>query len=173
MGPFHACNGPHLVRDCNESICNRCKPNLDNCTPAKYIRKRPPSRQQKLNPLYNKNNIRSQPNDHNDPNVQLLVSSNKLDHIAELLEATKKIMKYFKKSYQHNKRHYNSSNSHHSSRGYYNAVHSDKHKCKSHNPSNLVNEIIGQTCTSKTTKSEPEDIKQPHYSDSPDNLDFS
>ena len=34
MGPCHACNGPHLVQDCEESICKRCKPNLDNHTPA-------------------------------------------------------------------------------------------------------------------------------------------
>ena len=46
MGPCHACNGPHLVKDCNESICNRCRPNLDNHTPAKCPRKRPTNRQQ-------------------------------------------------------------------------------------------------------------------------------
>ena len=42
MEPCHACNSPCLVRECNESICNRCRPNLDNHTPAKCIRKRPP-----------------------------------------------------------------------------------------------------------------------------------
>ena len=46
-GPCHACNGPHLVKDCNESICNRCKPNLDNHTPDIYPRRIPPDRQQK------------------------------------------------------------------------------------------------------------------------------
>ena len=30
MGPCHACNGQHLVKDCEESICKRCKPNLDS-----------------------------------------------------------------------------------------------------------------------------------------------
>ena len=35
MGPCVACNGPHLIKDCTESICNGCKPNLDNNTPAK------------------------------------------------------------------------------------------------------------------------------------------
>ena len=46
MGPCHAGKGPHLVKDCNESICNRCRPNLDNHTPAQCLRKRPPKRQQ-------------------------------------------------------------------------------------------------------------------------------
>ena len=37
MGPCHACSDPHPVRDYNESICNRCRPNLDNHTQAKCI----------------------------------------------------------------------------------------------------------------------------------------
>ena len=41
MGSCYACNHPHLVRDCNESICNRCRSNLDNHTPAKCPRKSP------------------------------------------------------------------------------------------------------------------------------------
>ena len=40
MGPCHACNGSHPVKDCEESICNRCKPNLDNHTPARCPRKK-------------------------------------------------------------------------------------------------------------------------------------
>ena len=35
MGICHACNGPHLVKYCNESICNRCKPDLDNHMPTR------------------------------------------------------------------------------------------------------------------------------------------
>ena len=58
MGSCHACSSPHLVRNCNESICNRCRPNLDNHTPAKCIRKRPLNRQQKSNPPYSNNSIR-------------------------------------------------------------------------------------------------------------------
>ena len=96
MGPCHACNGPHLIKDCNESICNRCKPNLDNHTPAKCPRKRPPNKEQKSNPSYTNNNIRSQSNGHSDPNVQLSIFTSKPDHIAELLEATRKITRYFK-----------------------------------------------------------------------------
>ena len=36
MGP---CNDPHVIKDCNESVCNRCKPILDKHTTAKYPRK--------------------------------------------------------------------------------------------------------------------------------------
>ena len=103
MEPCHACNGPHLVWYCNESICNWCRPNLDSHTPAKYTRKRPLDRQQKPVPSYNNNSTRSQSNGHYDPNVQLSVSTSKPDHITKLLEATKKMTKYFKKSYKHNK----------------------------------------------------------------------
>ena len=53
-------------------------------------------------------------------------------------------------------------------------MHSDKHKCKFHNTNDHINEIVGQTSASKNTKWEPEDIKDPHDSDSPDsNLDSS
>ena len=46
----HAFNGPHLIKDCNESICNRCKPNLDNHTPVKCLRKRPLTDSKDLTP---------------------------------------------------------------------------------------------------------------------------
>ena len=160
MGPCHACSGPHLVRDCNESICNRCRPNLDNHTPPKCIRKRAPNRQQHSNPSYNNNSIWSQSNGHNDPNVQLSVSTSKPDHIAELQGGIKKMNKYFKNSYKHNKTHYNSTDSHHHSTKHYNTTDSDKHKCKSCNTSDQVNEIISQTHASKHPKS-PESIKDP------------
>ena len=161
MGPCHACNGQHLERDCNESICNRCRPHVNNHKPAKCIRKRSPNRQQKSNPSYNNNNIRNQSTGNNDPNVQLSISTSKLDHTVEMLEATKKMTRYFKKSYKHNKPHFNNTDSQHPSTKHYNATHSDKHKCKSHNTNDQVNEIIGQTYASKTTKSDPEDIKDP------------
>ena len=80
-----------------------------------------------------------------------------MDHIAKLLEATKKMTKYFKESYKHNKTHNNGTDSTHPSTNQYNTTHSDKHKCKSGNTSDQVNEIIGQTCASKNTKSEPKD----------------
>ena len=55
--------------------------------------------------------------------------------------------------------HHNSTDSHHPNKNHYNATHSDKHK--SHNNNDQVNEISGQTCASKTTKAEPEDIIDP------------
>ena len=46
--------------------------------------------------------IRNKSDGHNEPNLQLSISTSKLDHMAELLEATSKMTKYFKKSYKHN-----------------------------------------------------------------------
>ena len=84
MVPCHACIGPNLVKDCEGSMCKRCKPNLDSHTPVRCPRKRPPSRLQKSNPPYTKNNTRNQYNGHNDPNLQLSISTSRPDHIAEL-----------------------------------------------------------------------------------------
>ena len=172
IGPYHDCSGPHLVSDCNESIYNRSRPNLHNHTPAKGIRKRSPNMQQKSNSFYNNNSIESQSNGHNNPNVQLPpVSTSKPDHMTKLLEATKKMTKYFEKSYKHNKTHHNSTHSHHQT-----TTTQLIHTATNANlkTSDQVNEIIGQTYASKTTTSEPEDIKDPHDSDSPDNnLDSS
>ena len=134
-------------------------------TPAKYIRRRPPNRQQQTAPLHNNNKIRSQSNGHHNPNVQLSVTTSKPDHIAELLEATKKMTKYFKKSYKHIKSSHDSTDSNHPTTNQYNATYADKHKCKPCNTNDQVNEIIDQTCTTKTTKSEPEDVES-HDSDS-------
>ena len=106
--------------------------------------------------------------------MQLSISKSKLDHIAELLEATRKLTWYFKRSYKHNRTLHNSTDSHHPIINHYIPTHSDKHKSKSHNTNDHFNEIIGQTHVSKNTKSEPKDIKDPHDSDSPDgNLDSS
>ena len=113
-------------------------------------------------------------NGHNDLNLQLSVSTSKPDHIDELLETTRKMTMYFKKSYKHNKSHCTSTDSHHPSVNHNSTIHTDKHKCKSRNTNDQVNNITGQTCASKNTKSKPEDIKDPHDSDSPDsNLDSS
>ena len=40
-GPCHTCNGPHLVKDCEESICKRCMSNLDSHTSARCPRRDP------------------------------------------------------------------------------------------------------------------------------------
>ena len=74
--------------------------------------------------------------------MQLPVSTSKPDHIAELLEATKKMTKYFKKS---NKTHCDSTDSNHPNTNQYRMIHSDKHKCKHHNRNDQVIEIISQT----------------------------
>ena len=34
-GPCHGCSGLHLIRDCEDSVCKRCKLNLDNHAPAR------------------------------------------------------------------------------------------------------------------------------------------
>ena len=80
--------------------------------------------------------------------------------------------KYLKKSYKHSKSSHDSRDSNHPSTNQYITTCADKHKCKPHNTNNRVNEIIGQTCTPKTTKSEPED-KDPHDSNSPDSNTYS
>ena len=73
----------NTLKDCEDSLCKRCKPNLDNHAPARCSRKRPPNRQQWFNPYYNNNPTRNNPNSHNDPNLQLSISTSKPDHIAE------------------------------------------------------------------------------------------
>ena len=148
--------------------------NLDSNTPARCPRKRPPNRQQRSNPPYTNNSTRNQLNGHNDPNLQLSISTSKLDHIAELLETTRKITIHFKKSYQDSKSNHISTDSHHPNTKQNNAVHSDKQKCKSCNTNDQVNEIIGQTPASTNTKLEHKDITDLHDSDSPDsNLESS
>ena len=87
-GPCHACSGQHLIKDCENSVCKRCKPNLDNHAPARYPRRKPCTKQQWLNLSYGNNPPRNQPNGHNDPNLQLSISTSKPVHISELLEAT-------------------------------------------------------------------------------------
>ena len=164
--PCYACSGPHFSQDCNDSICSQCRQNLDNHTPAKSIRRRPPNKQQHTASSHNhKNNIRSQSNGHYDPNIQLTVTTSKLDHIAKLLE-DKKMAKYFKMSYKHN-------SSDHSGTNQYNTTHADKQKSKLHNPNDQGNEIIGQTCTSKTTESKPEDIDPQEFNGQDSNIESS
>ena len=89
-GPCHGYNGPYLIKDCEDSECKRCRPNSDNYAPARCPRRRTPNRLQWFNPFYSNNSPRNQPNGHNDPNLQLSISTHKLDNIAELLEATKR-----------------------------------------------------------------------------------
>ena len=64
------------------------------------------------------------------------------------------MMKYFQTSYKHNKSNHDSTDNTHPRPHQYSTIHADKHKCKSHNTNDQVNEIIGQTHTPKTTMSE-------------------
>ena len=170
MGPCHTCNGPHLIKDCNESTCGRCKPNLDKHTPFKCPRKCPFKKHLNANPFHNTdNNIRNKFNDHNNPNLQLSVSTHPPDHMAEMLEATGKMKKYFKKLYMHNKPHLNDSNCH-TSTNHYSKSHSDRHRHKPHNNSNDVNEITNSTHTSNNPHSELEINKEHHASDTSDSI---
>ena len=41
IGPCHACNNPHLIKDCEDSVCKRYRPNLDNHAPARCQEKTP------------------------------------------------------------------------------------------------------------------------------------
>ena len=90
--------------------------------------------------------------------------------MAELLEATRKMTKYFKRSHKHSKPHPSDNNNCHISTNHYSTSHSDKHKCKYHNNNDKVNEVINLTCTSNSTQSEPENSKEHHDSDSSDSI---
>ena len=144
-GLCHGCSGSCLIKDCKDSVCKRCRPNLDNHAPARCPRKRSPNRQQWLNPSYSNNPPRHQPNGHNDPNLQLCISKSKPDHIEELLETTKKMTRYFKKSYKSNKSQHTNNNNNYPCRTHNSSLPLDKHTCRIHNPSDQVCKITGQT----------------------------
>ena len=113
IGPFHTCNGPHLIKHCNESTCSRCKQKLDNHTPSKCPRKCSFNKQQSSNPIHSTYNINTNKiNNHTKPNLQLSISTNKPHDMAELLEATRKMTKHFKRSYKHRKPHLSDNSNH-------------------------------------------------------------
>ena len=98
-----------------------------------------------VEPLIQQQPPEYQPNGHNDPNLQLSISRSKLDHISELLEATKKMMRYFKKSYESNNPHITNDYNNFTHTTHNSSLHLDKHTCKTHNPNDQVNKITGQT----------------------------
>ena len=99
IGPCHACNGTHLIGNCNEPICGRCTSNLDTHTPARCLEKHPFSKHQiPSTSRRNDNNNRTKINSYTEPNLQLSILTNKPD-IAELLEATRKMKKYILKDH--------------------------------------------------------------------------
>ena len=96
-GPCHTCNGPNFVTDCDEIMCCRCKPNIINHMSSKCPRKCHSNRQLSHTTFNNSDNVNGHKiNHYTKPNIQLSVSTNKPDQMAELLEATRKIMKHFK-----------------------------------------------------------------------------
>ena len=145
-------------------------PNLDNHTPSKCPRKFPINEQQGSNPFHNTDNSnRNKISRHIKPNLQLSASNKKPDHMAELLEATRKMTKYFKRSYKHSKSPPNDNGSCHISTNHYITPQSDKHKCQTHN-NDEVNEVINQTHTSNSTPSEAKNSKELCDSDSSDSI---
>ena len=60
MGPYHACNGPHLIKDCEELICKRYKPILDSHTLTGCLKKDSPADSKSEIPSYSNNNTRNQ-----------------------------------------------------------------------------------------------------------------
>ena len=75
-----------------------------------------------------------------------MVSTNKTDQIAELLEATKQMTKYFKRSLKHTPKH-NNNNDHYQDKT--NTSHSDKGKHKPCCHKGEVNKIALDTCIPK------------------------
>ena len=90
--------------------------------------------------------------------------------MAELLKATRKMTKYFKKSCTCNKSYPHDNGIHHINTNHYSTLHSDKHKCKSHNNNDEVNEVINQTHTSNSMTPEHKDSKEHHYIHSSDSI---
>ena len=89
-GSCHVCNGPHLIRDCENSVCKRCKVSLDNHVPARCPTRKHPAKQQRLNSLYNDSFHRNWFNVHSDIALQLSVPISKLDHIFRNVRSNKK-----------------------------------------------------------------------------------
>ena len=113
---------------------------FDNHIPSKCPRKYPFNKQQSSNPFHNTDNSnRNKINSHIEPNLQMSISTNKHDYMDELLEATRKMTKYFKRSYKHNKSCPIDNGSHPLNINHYSTPHSDKHKYKAHNNSDEFN----------------------------------
>ena len=97
-GPCHGCSVPHLIRDCKNSVCKRCKPDVDNHVPVQCP-KHVLCQTTMVQFLIQQQPHRNWFIGHNDPALQFVISTSSPDHISELLEATK-MTKYFKKSYK-------------------------------------------------------------------------
>ena len=96
IGPYHACNGTYLVKDCDAVTCLRYKPNPKNHTPSKCARRCHTKRQLSHNTFNNSNIVNGHKNHYTKPTLQLSVLTNKPDQMVALLEATWKMIKYSK-----------------------------------------------------------------------------
>ena len=88
--------------------------------------------------------------------------------MAELLEATRKVPKYFKRSYKHSKPHLSENSNCHINTNHYSTSLSDRHKQQSSSNNDKVNEVSNSTHTSNSAPSEPANSEEHHDSD---NLD--
>ena len=160
---------PTYFKNCNELICGRCKPNLDKHTSARCPRKCPFSKHSSSStPHSNDNSNRTKINNYTKPNLQLSVLTNKTDHIAKLLGATRKMTKYFKRSVKHIKPQCNDNSNTTTGTNYNNNAHSHKHKpC---NDNDEVNDITNSIHIPKTTLTEPENNNKRYDSESSDSI---
>ena len=93
-GPHHGCTGPHLIKNCESSVR---KPSLEYHVPARCARRKPPTKQQWSNPLYNNSPLRNLPNGHNNSNIHcpyLKVNQTISQNFKKLPKKTR----YFKRS---------------------------------------------------------------------------
>ena len=126
-------------------MCKRCKPNLDNHTPARLPNRKPPAKQQHLTDQYDTSLHRNQSNCSSDPALQVSVTTPKPNYISELLEATRKITRYFKMSYKNSKLHRIETENKTPHKFQSNLHNPDKHVHKTHSNADQVNELIGLT----------------------------
>ena len=91
---------------------------------------------------------------HNDPALQLSVSTTKPDHISEHLEVTRKMTRYFKKIYKNGKSYHITTDSSHSRKSQSNSHDPDKYSCRKSSNTDHVNEITYQMWSLKGTKLE-------------------
>ena len=74
-GPWHTCNGPHFIKDYDETVCLRFKPNLNYHKPSKCLGKCHPNKQLSHNTFNNSNIVNGHKlNQYTKPNLQLFGS---------------------------------------------------------------------------------------------------
>ena len=161
-GSCDTCIGPHFIKDCKDTICLQCKPNLNKHTPLKCPRRCPSNWPFNHNTPHNTTTRNTCETDsYAEPNPQLSVSTNKPDQMSELLEIIKQMTKYFKRLLKHTPKH-NNNNDYYQDKT--NTYHSNKCKHKPHYHKDEVNKITLDTCTPKHT---PKKINE-----TPDNTDI-